>query len=393
MSLRNMSFAVTTNGDWFGSIFKDGIELFRVDKNGQVHDSSIIDTTTAYFMAKLHEDGSLMVAFADYILTYEYVNSQWVVTQNSSFPGAEFFVYSIFSAGVQDNALILFNNKQNPDNATYNIYIITRQADKSWKIIETVAVNDSFISQARAFYWDGANTLICTILMTAQGPPFGAVVVFNKVNGEWQLSQWFSATSVGVTAIGYFGLGPLVALDNNNVLVPAPGDGVSSGLILQPNTGSVYLMQRNQQNEWSFIAKFKSSSAVFSAGLSKNDKDVLILGCAVNDTFLCSLYTVPACVIEPIDFTCPQQRDSCSTDLDNLVTVNNPSCGQVATSYSHITTNKNGITVDVTLSRPLVADAKCSVTLTCNELASVSSGHVLVSSLVFISALTAFLVI
>ncbi len=391
--LQNTSLVATTNGEWFGAIYSEGIELFRVDQNGQVHDYSILETNTEKFSAKLQDDGSLMVAFTDYILTYEFVNSQWVVTQNSSFPGASFFLSSFVSAAIPNNAFITLSTKQNSDNVTYNIYIVARQADKSWKIVESIAVNQTLLTTGQSYFWDGKDTFICTVASFGGGIPYGSVFVFNKNNGQWEISQYFSAAEVGVAGSGFFGVGPLVALDDNHVLVPAPADKLTSE-DFPPGTGSVHLMQRNQQNEWSFVAKFNSNMSMFGAGLAKNDHDALVFGCTPDFSnarlsFNCSLFTIPTCIVEPIEFTCNQKQDSCSTDFDNLVVVNNPSCGQVSTSIDRVSGDKSGIVVDITLSRPLVADAKCSVTLTCPELTSVSSGHVLIGSMALIAGLIA----
>jgi hypothetical protein len=387
--LRNASLVATTNGEWFGSIYGQGVELFRVDENGQTHDYSIMELPTENFAAQLQQDGSLMVAFTDSILTYEFVNAEWIVTKNTTFAGANFVLSPFASAAIPNNAFIVIDDNINADNETYNIFIITYQADKSWKIVETVAVNKTFLSMGQAYFWDGANTFMCTSIDGEGSPPIGALFVFTKTNGVWKNSQSFSPADVGVGGYAYFGVGPLVPLNNDNVLVAAPADNILANSF-PPGTGSVYLMQRNQQNEWNFVAKFTSNTTLFSAGMAKNDQDALVLGCSVNATdfdIYCSLFTFPKCVIEPIDFTCSQQRDTCSTDLDDLVVINNPLCGKVSLNYDRIDADKNGIEVDVILSRPLVADATCSVTLTCSELLSVSSGKILTYSTALIIAL------
>jgi hypothetical protein len=222
------------------------------------------------------------------------------------------------------------------------------------------------------FIWDGVDTVIHTAISETDDTTFGLVFIYTKLNGEWTMTQQFSALDMGFIGYAYLGL-EVHQLDKDNVLVSASLDDVTdiNAFFASPiRVGSALLLHRNATGEWDFTLRIKSAEVgILGFGIRSNDYDILIYQCTFfGNAVNCSISTVPQCFRTPQNVTCNDiQLDDCSFELDlsALYTVNNPQCGETTTSFSAISYAEDKFTVDFTVSRVVVDDVTCRAVLSC----------------------------
>lgn len=381
-----VSAKVTTNGQWVASVIPMLHTLFKLNDDGTVAQNSTLNLLSV--VSRMMADGSYVVVLPmGSIETYEYDadTQSWILARNDSFPGItfDFALYPYELLPITESTIISWN-MTSEDEAIVRLF--SRQADKSWTLVDSFKTGSPYINFPGRVFWDGADTIIKSGIDTsANSYPSGQVTIFKKSQGTWSLDQVFNASDFDVAGVGFFGVNA-VQINEDNYLFTASYDGFFPFSLSEPdfNVGSACVLHRNTSGKWEFTAKVfpEKPGGIFGAGLAKNDFDVIIVHCPfiAEDRLDCLLQSVAVCFTDPIDATCAtKQLDSCSPvdlDLATLFTVNNPTCGEVTAAYSFVRINDDAVSIDLALSRTGVSSLQCTATLTCPS-ASVSSAPLL----------------
>lgn len=363
VSVPGAPYEITTDGTWIAvSILGEYKSfVFQIDEDGQ--QTNYHEIPSEFDSASLIAPNTFVVVNFTHLKTYEYDGAKWNLIDTSAYgtPGELNYNSGSQKHRVTESTFtaVYFYESQNW------VFLMQRQADKSWTLF------DSFNISAIGYFpqhstWNGNDTVVVSF-----GNPESAFTTYTRRGpGEWTHVHTYS-WEMGYSAQSFLGDAVLL-VDANNYLIGAPynhynGDGTS---------GAVVLMHRDSaQHEWEFTVEFGRFSFrryQFGFGLVANDYDVLMYGCIQppegSSAFNCSFFTHPACFLDPIDVTCasPAELEQCnSLAIADLVTVNNPQCGQVQQSVPEFHWSAEGVQFNVTLTRAFVPEVTCAISMTC----------------------------
>ncbi len=363
----------STNGKWV-SLYGEGMALFSIDNNNHISNVSFVtanggfllsdDTFVGYDPVSPLNDGNFTIR------TFEYnaSNNTWL-----NIPGTEVVVTTpvnymgeLSTYRATDTHLVFADFTNGSD---ISVKFFERQADKSWKFIESLPVNSTF--GPVSVNYNGIDTLVCSTPSPQFGTESGIVFVYTKSNGMWN-EQTFTTTSVGFKPQGYLGYAT-VFLDANNLMVTAslegyPGNNMPNGV------GKVLMMTRNANGAWEPSVDLPSpteGSGIWGLGVGVNDFDIIVPNIVLPNgpsTTSLTFYTIPRCFAQPINVTCnDEQVSDCSqVDISALYTINNPQCGAVHTTLTSVGLEASkAIQAHFSFTKFFGAPASCNATVTC----------------------------
>ncbi len=363
----------STNGKWVVVPAK-GVALFSIDSNNHISNTSFVtaiggfllsdDTFVAYDPISPLSDGNFTIR----TYQYEASNNTWL-----NIPGTEVIVttsatvlgdFSTYRA--TDTHLVVADYTNISD---VGVHIYERQADKSWKFIESVPVNSS-IGPSSVTY-NGVDTLVYANFGYQPTPDeYGIVIVYTKSNGTWN-EQTFTISSLNYRPLGYLGY-TTVFLDANTFLVNANQEGYArtGG---HDGVGKVLMMTRNANGTWEPAIELLPSTpaGLWGLGVGANDYDIIIPRIIVpvgGNIIGLTFFTTPRCFTQPINVTCNfQQISDCSqVDISALYTVNNPQCGAIDTTLTGFGLVANtAIQAQLSFTKFFGAPVSCNATVIC----------------------------
>ncbi len=337
------SFNPVTNGKYVLA-WNEGNIIWELKDNSLLDSGTIADTISS---AKIFEDDTIVVLDSDAnLVSYQLVNGTWSIVQVSDYPNVDPLPLTFpptinLAAPFHGNYFIAFSQYLS------NIRILERQADLSWQLIETIAWTN-FSTNAVGVY-NGNDTVAVGYSLADAPAGTGYLVIFTKVNGDWQQRNYQGA-DLGIDPLGSFGTSVAFS-DQNTLWISAPTNGQSTD---SSRSGKIYMLTRTSSGVWEPMSEFNSNDNVkFGMGVNFVDDYLVTIGCN-NQSAECNLYSVPLCILEPVNITCHDQQAKSCVDVDpnSLFTIDNSNCESVPITVSHVTVDTDkGVTVEFTFSR------------------------------------------
>jgi hypothetical protein len=357
---KDTSVLATTNGKWV-ALLGEGNQLFSVDATNQVSETSYIGAIGGFLLSDDTFVGLYPTEDGSSIRTFEYntAGNNW-----TSIAGTELFAvtdliyqgdYSAYQ--VSDTHLVLTDTT----GGNHTIKIYERLANRSWSLIDSVAVDSSFSMPGSPIY-NGVDTIAYASPLKSENgeESLGYVFIYTKLDGQWSLRNTFSATSVGYrppTLLGW----RTVFLDADTLLVSAGYEGFS-----YPDAGRVLMLTRSTNGTWEAVLDLVGSE-VFGLGIGVNDYDLVIPSLSLGGNFL-TFNVAPRCFTEPINVTCNIQQVTDCADLSSaeLYTVHNPQCGTVTANLLGLNlVNNQALEAQFSFTRDFGSTVYCNATVTC----------------------------
>ncbi len=368
----NVQVYVITNGKWIATTALSGTAatLFTIDDNNNISNGSTIASTVGGFLLSddtfVGYDPSPLSDGNFTIRTYQYEasNNTWL-----NIPGTELVVRTTAAYlgdastyRATDTHLVILDTFD-PQNFTINIY--ERQADKSWKLVDSVPVNSTADQLPGGVSYNGETLVYARFaeLLASNPSTYGAVYLYTKTANAWTY-QRFDLLELGYKPVGLMGFS-VIFIDADTMLVSVAFDGYSGQTI----AGGKVLMLTRENGVWNPTLDLIGGAGLFGFGMAINNNDLILVSLtAVSGGYGVTFYTAPLCFSKPINATCnDKQVDSC-TDLTAtpLYTVNNPQCGAVTAKMNGFSLiNNQELEVQFSFTKGFGPAVYCNATVTC----------------------------
>ncbi len=357
------------NGAWMGGFGSSGVTLFKLDANDNVINQTDFPISEAPAL------------LSDNTLVYYNSTSAWFssfVANNTDLTWAErpgFAAENITLNAYPFNSYVIDDNYIIWINASFYTFVYSRQQDGSWTQTDGFAFTSPVDSTSPFnMYFNGADTLIFSYPTTTfpASTSIGGLVLVTKVNNVWQ-TQVITADQIGLSVAANLGYRSFAALNKDTLAFGAPDQGLAKkrGNVVVPiPVGNVIIIQR-RNNTWVPTAKlYAKENGVFGTSIGISDNQIVVsFWNSLPSSYNFQFYTVPLCVVQPINVTCvDQQVSTCQVDVSstNVYSINDQCDGfNTEASITDINVKDYALSVTFEFNRAVSPSATCTSTLTC----------------------------